>query len=62
MNEDINWGKIAFWIFVAFVVWALYDGATTPSEPHPYNPDEVCSYYDADPTQWVDMVEECYVP
>lgn len=62
MDNDINWGRIIFWAFIALVAWSIYDSVTNPPEPRPYNPNEICTYYDADPTQYTEMVEECYVP
>lgn len=62
MSDSIDWGKIFFWGFIALIVWSVIDNMANPPEPRPYNPNEICDYYDADPTQYTDMVESCYVP
>jgi hypothetical protein len=62
VEKKLDVGTVVFWAFIALIVWSLYQSFANPSEPSSPSPGEVCEYYDADPTQYQDMVLECYEP
>lgn len=62
MSKDFDFGTLIFIAIAALIAWSVYQAFTNPTEPYKPSPGEVCDYYDADPTQWTDMVLECYTP